>query len=904
VRATLRGLISAVGHAGHSVPSTSTHQLVERPALQTRIADAIGMTGCGPVVLAGPGGMGKTTAAIDAAERAMKSDGCGVVRWMTAATLADLESAWQSLGADLGVAGLRDVKDRRVLVRRVVTEGLDRTARGSWLLVFDNVESLTDELRELMPVWADVKTARAHVMVTTRDRTGWSASHGKVIDVGEMGHDEAINLLAERAGVDRNAPEHAGALLAMVERLDGHPLALMQVGALISGGNLSMTSFLEELEHQNIAIDRLADGSVDRPEGTAHPTEGSVYAALGKILEVAISRIGESGDERAVDSTKQLLETYAVMNPDRIEDAIFQAGKDGVGQDIQPFPNFSISRNTLMRLGLITPGPETGSVRMHRLTQEVVRWHTLADVDGDMNKVGERDRWIVRRLRKICPEGKSGADSPNIGMVKIVSHMECVLACRWGGSERQSSDWGYWIGVKLFEWFLVLGGVFFRHWRNREPWGWGGIGPDEKLWIEGVGADLVAEFLALGADSQLQIGKERQAKVMLQRALAIQERKFWWDRRVVARTLCNLSNVYGALGDPAKQKELLERVLAIEEREFGRDHKEVATTLVNLGSAYSALGDPAKAKELIERAMEIEDREYGGDSLEVASTLNHLGNAHGALGEHEKKKELLERALKIKLSTFAADHQKLANNLAALGNAHGALGDPGQQKELLERALAIQVREFGPDHRKVASILVSLGNAHGALGDPAEQKKQHERALVILEREHGPDSRHTLNTAAHLVSWTLRAVESKHSHDPAAALAALNRLEDDLSKWHVPASYLALARSRLGGDIATAAPAEFKSLDGHGSLGISAATCEQLTRRECTRGTVYVRQLFHECRDCKIEFHRGGAICERCAVVCHAGHDLSRIPVLRHASCMCADLGKQHTAGAGGGAPE
>eukprot|EP00161_Ancyromonas_sigmoides_P002887 TRINITY_DN1264_c0_g1_i12.p4 TRINITY_DN1264_c0_g1~~TRINITY_DN1264_c0_g1_i12.p4 ORF type:complete len:113 (-),score=34.05 TRINITY_DN1264_c0_g1_i12:1221-1559(-) len=88
---------------------------------------------------------------------------------MTAAlvTLADLEVAWRSLGADLGVAELDEFIERRELVQLVVAKGLDRAARGSWLLVFDNVESLTDELRELMPVWAEVETPRAHVMVTT-----------------------------------------------------------------------------------------------------------------------------------------------------------------------------------------------------------------------------------------------------------------------------------------------------------------------------------------------------------------------------------------------------------------------------------------------------------------------------------------------------------------------------------------------------------------------------------------------------------------------------------------------------------------------------------------------------------------------------------------------------------------
>jgi hypothetical protein len=80
------------------------------------------------------------------------------------------------------------------------------------------------------------------------------------------------------------------------------------------------------------------------------------------------------------------------------------------------------------------------------------------------------------------------------------------------------------------------------------------------------------------------------------------------------------------------------------------------------------------------------------------------------------------------------------------------------------------------------------------------------------------------------------------------------------------------------------------ALGGHTSLGISAATCDQIGRSECTRGTAHAQQLLYECRTCKIEFHRDWFIAD----TCHNGHDLPPIPVLFHSSCMYARLGK-HT---------
>jgi tetratricopeptide (TPR) repeat protein len=654
--------------------------------------------------------MGKTTAAIDAARRAMKSGDFGVVRWMTAATPADLEAAWRSLGADLGVAGLSDVKARRELVRRVVTEGLDRMARGSWLLAFDNVEKLTDELRELMPVWADVETPRAHVMVTTRDRTGWAGSHAAVIEVSEMKRGEAVELLADRAGIDRSAPEQSNDLGVMVERLGRHPLALMQVGALIREGCRTVKSFLKELVDEGIAIDRLTYSGIDRPEGKAHPIEESVRAALGKILEVAIGRIGESESSDThglVESANQLLDHYAVMNPDRIEDWIFEADKDSGGGDIKPFLHFIDSRNTLMRLGLVTPGPEPGSVRMHRLTQEVIRVRTLASVDGDVVKVGVRSRWIVERLRGVCPEDDTSLCLQR--MRTLLLHMDRV----WAGGRDD-------------------------------------VGNPGEGWVHGVGSAIVGAFLKACGFSHLQLGESQLGKELLEQALAHFQREYGPAHRIVASTLSSLGIAYGDLGNPTKQKELSERALEIFEREDGPDHPGVAVTLTNLSNAYGALGDPAKQKELLERALSIKEQEYGPDHREVAVTLTNLSNAHGALGDLAKQKELLERALAIDVREYGPDHRNVTGTLVNLGIVHSALGDPAKAKDLLMQSLAIQQREYGPDHRVVAITLANLGCAYGNLGEPTKRKEFLERALVIDEREFGLDHRNLVFTLANL----------------------------------------------------------------------------------------------------------------------------------------------------------
>ena len=50
-------------------------------------------------------------------------------------------------------------------------------------------------------------------------------------------------------------------------------------------------------------------------------------------------------------------------------------------------------------------------------------------------------------------------------------------------------------------------------------------------------------------------------------------------------------------------KELLERVLTIKERKYGPDHPELTKTLANLGDAYGNLGEHEKQMEMRKRAL-------------------------------------------------------------------------------------------------------------------------------------------------------------------------------------------------------------------------------------------------------------------------------------------------------------
>merc|ERR1711869_78728 len=79
---------------------------------------------------------------------------------------------------------------------------------------------------------------------------------------------------------------------------------------------------------------------------------------------------------------------------------------------------------------------------------------------------------------------------------------------------------------------------------------------------------------------------------------------------------------------------MLERALRIQEAHYGPEHVGVAKTLVNLANAHGELGDARTKRDMLERALPIIEAHYGPEHVSVAITLRSLANAREAEGHN------------------------------------------------------------------------------------------------------------------------------------------------------------------------------------------------------------------------------------------------------------------------------
>jgi len=135
---------------------------------------------------------------------------------------------------------------------------------------------------------------------------------------------------------------------------------------------------------------------------------------------------------------------------------------------------------------------------------------------------------------------------------------------------------------------------------------------------------------------------------------------------------------------------LLERALGIDEDVFGPDHPNVARDLSNIGAVYESLGHLSTARANYERAFKIDRAAYGPMHPIVAVRLNNMGSVLRAQGDLRRALHQFRRALEIDEAAYGPDDPRLIPRLSALGNLLEEMGDRELAGLMRERARLVE----------------------------------------------------------------------------------------------------------------------------------------------------------------------------------------------------------------------
>ncbi|HET7093306.1 MAG TPA: tetratricopeptide repeat protein, partial [Thermomicrobiales bacterium] len=603
------------------------------------------------LTLTGPGGVGKTRLALQAAADVL-DEFPGGVYLVELAPLTDAALVPAAIAAALGVRE----EGGQPLLERIVAELADKRL----LLLLDNAEHLPDaapivaDLIARCPCLTILATSRAPLRLRAERELPVPplALPGKraVRDAAALSQYDAVRLFIERAVAAKPdfavTNETAPAVAEFCARLDGLPLAIELAAARTRA--LAPRALLERLDRR---LKVLTGGPRDAPArqrtlrdaiAWSHDLLEPAQRTLFRRLAVFAGGFDLATAERIADPDGDL-DCFGGVS-ELVEDSLLRP-LDGDGE-----PRFAMLE-TVREFGLeqLETAGEAEAIR---------RAHAAAYADlaaGAAPKLAgsEQAVWFDRLA----------ADHGNLRAA-----CDWLLATDPAAALRLAADLGdFW-----------LAGAHYGEGRRRL---------EQALAAEGgpAGADQARALAAAGSLARMQSDGPA-ATDLLEQALALQESLA--DRRGAIQSLVLLGHVAVRQGDFPQAGRRFDA--ARERAEAIGDRATLASALGNLGIVADYQGEFAVAAERYEAALAL-FRELG-DTRRIAAALDNLGILARVRGDLAAATAWHEEALRVRQELD--DPWGVASSLNSLGTVAHVQGDLDRAAARYQEAIRLR-RELG-----------------------------------------------------------------------------------------------------------------------------------------------------------------------------------------------------------------
>ncbi len=186
------------------------------------------------------------------------------------------------------------------------------------------------------------------------------------------------------------------------------------------------------------------------------------------------------------------------------------------------------------------------------------------------------------------------------------------------------------------------------------------------------------------------------------------------DTRFCAACLTNLGLVAKSLGEHESALHLLERARVMAEP---LDDALRSQTLNNLATVRARLDQVEEAEALLRKSATLKRRL--GDDRGLASTLTNLANLRARAGDYADAEHLHQESLR--LARLAADRPGVARSMTNLADLARVSGDLARAADGYRRAMALK-REIGEEVGALEAC-TRLVDVHLALGDEAAARQ-------------------------------------------------------------------------------------------------------------------------------------------------------------------------------------
>lgn len=567
------------------------------------------------ITVHGPGGMGKTRLALEAAAAVQREIEGG-------AWFCDLSEATSVEGVCARVCAVLSVPP--TTEDPVVQAGRAISARGRAVVVLDNLEQCVAAARVIVPRWLDLAP---HATFLATSRIALRLSGEAVLGLEPLDTDAGVALFCDRAAV-RPSPQEHSLVRELVARLDGLPLALELAAARTR--MLRLPQLLEQVEQR---FRLLSGGPADRPA-----RQRSLRAALDGSWELltegqraALCQLAVFAEGWTLEAAEAVLD-LSEHDPDAWAlDVLTELADHSLVRfdaESQRFSMFAAVRSYVQRRSEETAAAERrhGAWFAQLGTPAALR---ALDKHGGMEAL-QRTGAEIENLRVACQRASARGDTDQAAATALAA----------------------WAVLEL-----------------RGPFG------AARAMLEVARAagpsDRDAELLRALGHAMLREGRDSEARVVLTEAVEAFEQ--CGDAVPTVHALCKLSYAQAGDGEPERALETAER--AVDMARAASDPGALADALATRVNRSLGRRDPEPAAADLARAAEL--ARTAGDLRQEGRAALALSVVYFKLGRLEEGLLSARTALGISrtigdLSAQSVAHLDMALILYALGHHDSA----------------------------------------------------------------------------------------------------------------------------------------------------------------------------------------------------------------------------------------
>lgn len=617
------------------------------------------------MVVAGIGGIGKTSLAVEFAYRyGQKFHG---VHWLDLRQPSALEAQLALCGSQMDLPAWPETLPQQAAVTLRAWK-----ADGPRLVILDNFR----DLKKADEVMAHFQHPALRVLVLTRREEFPKTFRLRTVKLDALSEEESAAYLVKR--VPALARNDNYDLRRLARRLGCLPLALE-----LAAGPLSADCPLEEyLKDFGAASQGSAQAELLAAMGIADPTPGDL--SLLTAAQVAHARLTDPAPRKVFLAAGYCTPDTAI--PPEVFTESLRLDKNTLEQ--------ALAR--LEALDLLHPGE--GGTHIHPLLAIFAR-----ALDGQTKETLQAlaDKMAVLAIQANTQVEETG----NVQLfVPLRPHIFSVAGYAELASLQDAANlfWNLGYYARIVGDFGGAKSAFERALQIDEM----AFGPEHP--------SVALDASNLGRVLH-ELGNTVEAKAALEHALNINEAIYGPDHPEVAADVSTLAQVMQDSGDLKGARKAYQRALQIRESAYGPEHISLVPLLGSLAGVQQYLGDLDGTRKAYERALRITEKQRGPEHASLVKLAHQLGVVRQSLGDLTGAREAFERALQVSETVYGHDQPEAAQELASLGSVLQYVGDLHGSKTAFERALKILEETLPPDDPTTRNVRTRLENVEKTL---------------------------------------------------------------------------------------------------------------------------------------------------------------------------------------------